>query len=169
MTGPPAEGSRVAWESVPASVRAGIEAICGSRVVRARSQRGGFSPGVAARLECADGARRFVKAVSAEVNPHAPGMHRREAEVLRGLDPLIAAGELAVPGLHGVFEADPWIALVLDDVDGRQPALPWDLAELERVLAAIDRLAAALTPSPIDAATMAASFADDFNGWRTLA
>ena len=169
MTAPPAEGVRVDWESVPASVRAGIEAICRSPVVRATSQPGGFSPGVAARLECADGSRRFVKAVSAEANPHSPAMHRREAEVLRGLDPLIAAGDLPVPRLHGVFEASPWLALLLDDVEGRQPAVPWDRAELARVLAAIDGLAEVLTPSPIPAATLTEQFGDSFTGWRTLA
>ncbi|MGN6796136.1 MAG: aminoglycoside phosphotransferase family protein [Streptosporangiaceae bacterium] len=169
MTAPPAEGVRVDWDSVPEPVRAGIEAICGSPVVRARSQPGGFSPGVAARLECADGSRRFVKAVSAAANPHSPVMHRREAEVLRELDPLIAARHLPVPRLHGVFEAGPWLALVLDDVDGRQPAVPWDSAELTRVLTAIDQLAEALTPSPISIGSLAERFSDDFTGWRTLA
>jgi aminoglycoside phosphotransferase (APT) family kinase protein len=169
MTAPPAEGVRVDWQSIPIAVRAGIEAICGSPVMGARSQPGGFSPGVAARLECADGTRRFVKAVSAEANPHSPSMHRREAEVLRGLDPLIADADLPVPRLHGVFEAGPWIALVLDDVDGRQPSVPWDRAELTRVLAAIDKLAEALTPSPISTASLAELFGDEFTGWRTLA
>ncbi len=169
MTAPPAEGVRVHWGSIPAPVRAGIEAICGSPVVRARSQSGGFSPGVAARLECADGTRRFVKAVSAQANAHSPVMHRREAEVLHGLDPLIAAGDLPVPRLHGVFDAEPWTALVLDDVDGRQPAVPWDRAELTRVLGAIDQLAESLTPAPIDSPGVAEKFAEDFTGWRTLA
>ena len=169
MTAPPAEGARVDWESVPRSVRAGIAAICGSPVVHAVSQPGGFSPGVAARLECADGSRWFVKAVSAEANPHSPGMHRREAANLAGLEPLIAAGQLPVPRLHGVYEDAPWTALVLDDVDGRQPGVPWDRSELARVLAGIDRLAAALTPSPLATASVSERFADDFTGWRTLA
>jgi Ser/Thr protein kinase RdoA (MazF antagonist) len=169
MTAPPAEGVRVDWESVPASVRAGIEAICGSPVARARSQPGGFSPGVAARLECADGSRWFVKAISAEVNPHSPALHRREAEVLRALDSLIAADGLPVPRLQGVFEAGPWLALVLDDVDGRQPAVPWDRSDLARVLSAVDDLAEALTPSPLSIGSLAERFSDDFNGWRTLA
>jgi aminoglycoside phosphotransferase (APT) family kinase protein len=169
MTAPPAEGVRVNWETVPAPVRAGVEAICGSPVVSAASQPGGFSPGVAARLECADGSRRFVKAVSAQANPQSPGMHRREAEVLRGLDPLIAAGGLPVPRLYGVFEAEPWVALVLDDVDGRQPAVPWDRSELARVLAAVDDLSEALTPSPMDIGTLVERFSDDFTGWRKLA
>ena len=150
-------------------MRAGIEAICGSPVLRVTSQPGGFSPGVAARLVCTDGSRWFVKAVSAGVNAGAPALHRREAEILHGLDPLIAAGELPVPRLHGVFEADPWTALVLEDIEGRQPAVPWDRAELTRVLAAVDDLADRLTPSPVAAATVAEAFGDDFTGWRTLA
>jgi aminoglycoside phosphotransferase (APT) family kinase protein len=169
MTAPPAEGVRVDWESVPGQVRAGIEQICGSPVVRATSQPGGFSPGVAARLECADGARIFVKAVSAAANPHTPAMHRREAGVLRALDLMIASGELPVPRLRGMLEADQWTALVLDDIDGRHPRLPWEWSELTDVVAAIDRLADVLTPSPIEVRCVTEQFGADFTGWRTLA
>ena len=169
MTIPPAEGVRVTWDSVPAAVRAGIEQICGAPVVRATSQPGGFSPGVAARLRCADGTRWFVKAVSADANPVTPVMHRREAEILRALDPLIAAGRLPVPRLRGTLEADPWTVLILDDVDGRHPRLPWHPDDLAEVLAAVDQLADALTPAPIDAGPMTQRFAEDFTGWRTLA
>ena len=169
MTIPPAEGVRVSWDSVPESVRAGIEQICGALVVRAISQPGGFSPGVAARLLCADGTRWFVKAVSAEANPVTPAMHRREAQILRALDPLIAAGRLPVPRLRGTLEAEPWTVLVLDDVDGRHPRLPWHPEDLSEVLAAVDRLAGSLTPAPIDAGDLAQRFAADFAGWRTLA
>lgn len=169
MTAPPAEGVRVEWSAVPGPVRTGIERICGSPVVRAKSQPGGFSPGVAARLECADGTRIFVKAVSDAANPQSPDMHRREARVLRALDPVIARRELPIPRLRGVLEADHWTALVLEDVDGRQPALPWQPAELADVLTAADQLADALTPSPIEARGLADLFGDDFTGWRTLA
>ena len=169
MTIPPAEGVRVSWESVSPAVRAGIEQICGAPVVRAASQPGGFSPGVAARLLCADGTRWFVKAVSAEANPVTPAMHRREARILRALDPLIAAGELPVPRLRGTLEADPWTALILDDVDGRHPRLPWHADDLAEVLVAVDRLTDALTPAPIAAEAVTQRFAEDFTGWRTLA
>jgi hypothetical protein len=168
MTAPPAAGIRVDWQSVPGPVRAGIERICGSPVVRARSQPGGFSPGVAARLECADGARIFVKAVSATANTQTPVMHRREAGVLLALDPMIASGELPAARLRGMLEADQWTVLVLDDVNGRHPRLPWKPAELAHVLAAVDHLADALTPSPIDAPAVTEQFGEDFTGWRTL-
>jgi hypothetical protein len=46
---PPAEGVRVSWADVPGPVRDAITEICGSAVTEARTQPGGFSPGVAAR------------------------------------------------------------------------------------------------------------------------
>ncbi len=168
MTAPPAEGARVAWEDVPEPVRRRIEHVCGAPVVAAQTQPGGFSPGVAARLRCADGTRCFVKAVSAEANPDSPRMHRVEARVIRDLDALITAGRLPIPRLWGTVDAGPWFALVLDDVDGHHPALPWQDGELGRVLAALDRLAGALTPAPIAAPTIAEYLGSDFTGWRTL-
>ncbi len=169
MTAPAAEGVRVDWDAVPGPVRAGIEQICGAPVVRAATQPGGFSPGVAARVLCADGRRCFIKAVSAEANPDSPAMHRREAQVLRALDPLIASGELAAPRLRGMTDVGHWTALVLDDVDGRQPSVPWQAGELAKVVAALDQLADVLTPSPITASGIAEVHGADLTGWRTLA
>lgn len=168
VSAPAAEGVRVDWDGLPASLTGSIEQVIGSPVVEARTQRGGFSPGVAARLLCADGTRWFVKAVSAEANPDTPGIHRREAEILRGLDPLAAAGNLPIARLRGVVEQDPWIALILDDVDGHNPATPWADGELTRVLAAVDALADALTPAPLATPGIEA-LGEEFTGWRTLA
>jgi aminoglycoside phosphotransferase (APT) family kinase protein len=169
MTGPAAQGARIGWRDLPAEVRAGIERVCGAPVVEARTQPGGFSPGVAARVLCADGSRFFVKAVSAEANPDSPRYHRREARVLEALDPLITAGQLPVPRLRGTVDVSPWIALVIDDIDGRQPAVPWQPSELALVLAALDQLAEALTPSPAPVPDLAELYRDAFTGWRTLA
>ena len=169
MNGPAAEGVRVAWESVPAAVRAAIEEVCGAPVAEARTQPGGFSPGVAARLRCADGTRSFVKAVSAEANPQSPRLHRREGQNLAALDPVIVARQLPVPRLRGMVDLDPWVALVLDDVDGRPPGLPWRAGDLQQVLAALDRLAGALTPAPITVRSIAEMYARAFTGWRALA
>jgi len=108
VSAPPAEGARVAWQDVPLPVRGAIERVCGAPVIEARTQPGGFSPGVAARVRCADGTRCFVKAASAELNPDAPRLHRREARVLAELDSLIAAGHLPVPRLWGTAELGPW-------------------------------------------------------------
>src|SRR3954453_18007488 len=129
-TGPAAAGVRVAYDALPPAVRNWVETTLGSSVVQAETQPGGFSPGVAARLVCADGSRAFVKAVSAEVNPDSPTLHRREIEVLRALP-----ADLPVPRLRAAYDETPWVVLLIDDVDGEQPRLPWDDADLERVLA----------------------------------
>lgn len=151
MSAPPAQGARVAWLDVPEPTRSAIEDICGAAVIEARTQPGGFSPGVAARVRCADETRWFVKAASAELNPDTPQMHRQEAKVLAGLDPLILTGQLPVPRLRGTVEYGPWFALIADDVDGRQPVMPWRDDELGLVLAALDRLGGVLTPAPVAA------------------
>lgn len=169
MTAPPAQGVRVAWDAIPEAVRAGIERICGAPVVQARSQPAGFSPGLAARVLCADGSRHFVKAVSAHVNPDTPAMHRREAQVLRDIDPLIVAGGLPAPRLKGTLDLGPWTALVLDDVDGRHPELPWQDDDLRRVLEAVDLLADVLTPTPISGPALVDRHAELATGWRLLA
>jgi aminoglycoside phosphotransferase (APT) family kinase protein len=164
-----AEGTRVAWLDVPPEVRAAVEQVCGAAIVDAQDQPGGFSPGTAARVRCADGTAWFVKAASTEANPDTPRLHRQEASVLAGLDPLIAAGRLPVPRLRGTAESGTWFALIADDAAGRPPALPWRDRELDAVLAALDRLADALTPCPMAAPAIADYLGDDFTGWRTLA
>lgn len=169
MTGPPAEGSRVAWADVPAAVRAEIERACGGPVVDAVTAPGGFSPGVAARVRCADGRRWFVKAASSEVNPDTPRLHRQEARVLADLDPLAASGRLPAPRLRATVEHGPWFALILDDVDGTHPALPWQDGQLSQVLEALGRLAGVLTPAPVTAPDIGQYLGADFTGWRTLA
>jgi aminoglycoside phosphotransferase len=150
-------------------VRAAIEDVCGAPVVAALTQPGGFSPGLAARVRCADGARYFVKAVSAEANPDTPGLHRQEGRILAGLAPLIASRGLPVPRLHGTVDRPPWIALILQDVAGRQPAVPWLATELQQVVDALDRLADALTPAPVTVPPLSERLGAEFTGWRTLA
>lgn len=165
---PPA-GTRVSWADLPAPVRAAIERACGTPVVSARTQPGGFSPGLAVRALCADGTRVFIKAVSARANADSRRYHQREAQVLTALDPLITARQLPVPRLRGTITCGPWTALVIDDVDGRQPELPWQPSDLDRVLTTLDHLAAELTPAPIPVPAITDLYAGAFTGWRTLA
>ena len=58
--------------------------------------------------------------------------------------------------------------MVFEDIEGAPPALPWEAAELARVLDALAELAVALTPAPIDAPTVADRFGEEFQGWRRL-
>ena len=150
---------RPSYEQLPAPVRAAVDGVLGSPVVRAQSQTGGWSPGVAARVVGADGRRAFVKAVSGEVNDFTPGMHRREAVVAATLP-----ADLGSPRLLGSYDDGTWVALVLEDVEGREPVVPEDLPA---VLAAVDRLAE--VPAPPGLATAVQELSDDFGGWRRLA
>lgn len=161
---PPAAGARLPWARVPIEVRAGIERRLGSPAVDAADQRGGFSPGAAARLLLADGRRVFVKVVGAEPNALSPGFHRAEARIAAALPPAVPA-----PRLQFVLEHADWVALAFDDVDGANPALPWEPAVLTRVLDAVTGLALALDPSPVPAQTLAGRFAEEFRGWEHLA
>lgn len=86
-----------------------------------------------------------MKAVSAQANPDTPRLHRQEGRVLAALEPVISSRQLPIPRLHGMVDHPPWVALVLQDVAGRQPQLPWQAAELQQVVAAVDQLAQALT------------------------
>lgn len=163
VTAPPASGVRHLWADLPATVRSAVEDILGAPVVEARSQSGGFSPGVAARVRLANGGRAFVKAVSAEANTDSPDHHRAEARHTAALPP-----HAPVPRLLGSYDDGVRVALVLEDIEGRQPRVPWDPAELDRVLAAVGGLARLLTPAPVDAPPVAARKTSMFTGWRTL-
>lgn len=149
---PPAEGIRLRWSELPARVQEAVEDWLGSRVVAATTRPTGFSPGVAAQLQTADGRLAFAKAVCSEPNPHTPILHRREAQIVRAL-PAIAP----VPRLLWVYdEGEPgWIVLIFEYVPGWNPSLPWRKDELDMVLEALARLSQILTPSPLQADVVA--------------
>ena len=148
---PPAGGPRQQWADLPASIRAGIEERLGATVVSARSQAGGFSPGLAAIVATTTGDRAFVKAVGPEPNPTSPLIHRREALVAAYLP-----ADAPVARLRWDWDTggDGWVVLAFDVVEGRQPAIPWVPAEVDLVLSALDHLSAALTPSPVPEAVV---------------
>ncbi|MBB5806754.1 hypothetical protein F4560_006522 [Saccharothrix ecbatanensis] len=150
-------GNRLTWAQVPAEVRAAIEDGVGSAVVRAVNCAGGFSPGLASRLELADGRWVFAKAVGLSCNPHSPTMHRREAEV---------AAAVPGPRLLWSYDDGDWVALVFEEVVGRTPALPWVAHEWERVHAAVVGLASVEAP---DWLRSVGADPDVFSGWRSLA
>lgn len=134
-------GVRRTWEELPGDLRARVGEVLGSPVVSATSQPGGFSPGTADRIVTADGRRAFVKAVNGEPNPDTPGLHRREIEVLRTL-----AGVPEVPQLLGAVDEDGWVAVIVEDVEGRHP-LPWGHDELAASLRALSHLGTLSAPT----------------------
>ncbi|WP_162450003.1 phosphotransferase [Phytoactinopolyspora mesophila] len=137
--------TRLEWVDLPVQVRAGIEDLLGSAVVTAENQRGGFSPGMAARVRCTDGRRAFVKAAGQAVNPHTPGIYRTEANVMRQLPARVPA-----PAMRGSYDDGEWVALIFDEVPGSPPQQPWTSDELRLVLDALADMSRALTPCPID-------------------
>ena len=143
---PDAAGLRFDWSDVPERARTAVEDRLGSPVLSALSESAAFSPGVAARLRSEDGRRFFAKAAGPEPNPLTPAAHRREARVAAALPE-----DAPVPTF--LFSHDEgergWIVLVFEDVEGRNPAVPWRSGELNRTLDALATLSELLTPSPL--------------------
>jgi aminoglycoside phosphotransferase (APT) family kinase protein len=104
-----------------------------------------------------------VKAVG-DLNPDSPDIHRSEAQITAALP-----AETPAPRLLGSVDADGWVILLFEDVDGWTPAQPWRRDELTRVLDAMTDLAAALSPAPIDAPPAATRFHNLGHGWHDLA
>jgi len=162
---PAGGGNRPPWNALPQDLRHQIETLLGSPVAEATSQPGGFSPGSADRVVTATGQRCFVKATSSHLNEDSAAIHRAEARAL-GVLPT----NLPIARLLGAVESGTWIALVLSDVEGRHPALPWTPAELTTTLDTLHSLAS--TPLPADAADSLPQLPDAvhhlFQGWHRL-
>ena len=135
---------RPLWDELPAPARAQIEHLIASPVVTTHNCAGGFSPGFASLLTLADGRRAFVKAMDSDAWPSQALMHRAEARVAAALPSSIPA-----PRFLGSSDDGHWVALAFEGIDGTEPAQPWNLTDLDRVLAAIGQLAKAGTSSPI--------------------
>jgi hypothetical protein len=98
------------------------------------------------------GARAFIKAVGAELNPNSPVLFRREVQALTllGSHPLWA-------DLLAAYDDGSWVALLLEDVEGTHPDLADD-ATMGRLVAQTDELVRTLadrvpdppTPAPPD-------------------
>jgi aminoglycoside phosphotransferase (APT) family kinase protein len=152
---------RPAWESLPLPVKDAVESILGFSVVRSDSQRGGFSPGVAARVWGPAGEAGFVKAVSSEANPHTPDLHRAEARFAA-----LLPADHPSPALLGCVDLEPWVALAFEQVDGHEPGRPWTEADLDAVVRAVD--AQALVPAPPELPAAAERLGAELQGWRRL-
>lgn len=87
-----------------------------------------------------------MKAAGPEPNELTPAAHRREAEIAASLP-----AEAPVPRL--LWSQDEgeggWVVLLFEDVEGRNPTVPWRDEELGRTLVALADLADLLTPSPL--------------------
>ena len=139
---------RLPYDRLPAGLRAAIDTALGSPVVAVSPRTGGFSPGPAVVVTCADGSTSFVKAVGTPLNPDTPDLLRAEAAVTAHLPPT-----LPVPALRAHLECaegeDQWVALVFAAFEGNSAPLPWSPGTAELVVDGLTRLADAGTPCPV--------------------
>lgn len=165
MTPPtgPAAGVHLPWAKVPVAVKTWAATLGGGHPSRVRDLHGGFSPGAAAWLDCPRGAM-FVKAVGEELNPESPALHRREAVVSSALP-----ASPFLPVLLDGYDDGEWVALAFEAIDGKLPRHPWDRAELDAVVAALEQAHATLTPSPaVHLEAAAQLYQKLFGGWAEL-
>src|SRR4051812_48394151 len=155
---------RLEWTHLPPVVRGDIEQRCGSPVVEAISQGGGFTPGFASVLVCMDGTRHFVKAASATAQRVFAESYREEARKLQALPETVPA-----PRLLWVDEGD-WVVLGLEYVEARAPRRPWRADELDLCLDAAEQVADQLTPVPegLELDSIETEFADWPALWDTV-
>ncbi|AQP50434.1 hypothetical protein [Tessaracoccus flavescens] len=98
--------TRARFDDLPAWLKAWVAERLGSPVVSATSQPGGYSPGTADRLVCADGTRGFLKAVHPSHNPESPDIHRAELANLRSMP-----DGIPVPRLIAGLDEQDWVVL----------------------------------------------------------
>ncbi|MBA3252306.1 MAG: phosphotransferase [Geodermatophilaceae bacterium] len=122
-------------------MRVWVEDALGAPVVEAETQVGGMSPGCAARLCTAAGARAFVKATGARLSDGTAELFRREIAVLSALPDVPYRTRL-----RSSYD-DDWVALLLDDIEGRFPDLT-DAADAAAVWDTVTVQSAELCPPP---------------------
>lgn len=149
---------RLEWAHLPPHVRALVEQRCGAPVVQAESQGGGFTPGFASVLTCADGSRHFVKAASHKAQRMFAAAYREEARKLAALPAAAPA-----PRLLWTHDDEDWMVLATEYVAARPPVRPWRDDDLTACVAMADRMAGALTPPPAALALTAA--VEEFAEW----
>jgi aminoglycoside phosphotransferase (APT) family kinase protein len=121
-----------------------VERLADGQVVAAANCPGGFSPGLASRLDLANGRAVFVKAMDADEWPDQAAMHRAELTVSTALPNAVPA-----PRLLGWSDDSHWVVLVFECIEGTEPDLRRRPSDAFRVAAGIEHLARTLTPAPI--------------------
>lgn len=156
---------RLEWSHLPSPLRRLVERRCGSPVLRATSQGGGFTPGFASVLECEDGTRHFVKAASTKAQRMFAASYREEARKLATLPDGTPA-----PRLLWTHDKDDWVVLGIEHVEAVTPRRPWRTTDLARSLTLLEQVASVLTPPPAELSldTFAAELADWPGLWEQV-
>ena len=154
---------RTAWSELPARVRSAVESSVDGTVVGAVSQAHGFSPGSADRIVTSTGHRAFVKAIGRDRNPHAFDLHCRELVIMASMPAGVAA-----PRLIGSYLDDDWVALVVDDIEGRHPRHGAEGSDVTAVLDSIARLPAVRGTHLHMLPDASVELGDDAGAWSTI-
>ncbi|MFG3338972.1 aminoglycoside phosphotransferase family protein [Glycomyces sp. NPDC048151] len=133
---------RATWPTLPTYVQERITAELGGGPADIRMAGGGFSSGFAARVRAESGAELFVKAAGPD-NSFALNAFRQEARINPALPK-----EVPAPRLEFAADFDDWTVIGFEAVDGRAPTLPMSVRDLDLMLDAWAKAAAALTPAP---------------------
>lgn len=141
-----ATAQRPDWGRLPAAVREWVEARLGAAVRDAVSQRSGYTPGFASRLELVDGRRCFVKIADSGhdwlVRSYADEVAKR-----RLLPAGVAAPELRDSATARLDGRD-WLMAVFADVAGGPPRRPWSAGQIRAAIRAVETSARYLDPAP---------------------
>lgn len=167
----PAELStqRATWADLPRSVQAWVEKELGSPVVGAESQSGGYSLGTADRLVTASGRRAFLKAVDANLHPHTADLHRQEGRITASFPSSTPTpAVLATRDFSGADGAG-WVALLLEDIEGRHPESPWQKEELAAVFRALESMSRVPVDPSLSLPTTEADLTEELIFWHKLA
>lgn len=156
---------RITWADLPDPVRAWVADEVGE-VLDVRPQQGGFSPGTADRVRGRRGSA-FVKAAGEQLNPHTPGLIAREATVLEQL-PRYAGAPVLLASLDEGIEGERWVALLVEDIDGRHPRTPWEQEEVGATLRALEALADRPLPETVQLPRLDVDLAGDLSCWPDL-
>lgn len=158
-------GVRITWGDLPQLVRDWVAGELGE-VAEIRPQQGGFSPGTADRVRGSRG-NAFVKAVGESLNAHTPDLVAREIAVLQQL-PAYAGAPVLLSSFDERIEGERWVALMVEEIPGRHPHVPWREHEVGAALDALARLVAEPLPAAVALPVLEEDMVEDLRLWPAV-
>lgn len=141
-----ATAQRPTWPELPDAVRDWIDQELGSPVVSAVSERSGYTPGFASRLQLGDGRRVFAKLAGWDKGWLLES-YAKEAAKRRTL-PAGAPAPTLISDARTVIGGSDWQLLIFEEIVGRPPHRPWTGADVAIAVRTVEAAARALTPAP---------------------
>lgn len=160
---------RATWADLPHSVQAWVEEELGDAVVGAESQSGGFSLGTADRLVTRTGRRAFLKAVDATLHPQTADLHRKEGRITASFPSNTPTPAVLATREFSGADGTAWVALLLEDIEGRHPEYPWRREELAAVFRALGGMSRVPVNAELKLPTTEADLTEELVFWHRLA